>query len=60
MYTELAYVPRTYRRVKKYEFSLSIKTHVSPYHVKTEMIFSSVAVTTHIYGFKFELNKYVV
>ena len=30
VYTNLGYVPPTYRRVKNYEFALSIKTYVNP------------------------------
>ena len=47
MYTNLAYVPPTYKRVKNYKFSLSIKTYICPYLVETEMGFSSGAGTTH-------------
>ena len=46
VYTNLTYVPPAYRREKNYEFSLSIKTYVSPYNVKTGIIFSSGAGTT--------------
>ena len=45
VYTNLAHVPPTYRIFKNYEFSLSIKTYLSPYLVETEMRFSSGAGT---------------
>ena len=37
VYTNLAYVPLTYRRIKKYNFSQSIKTYVNTQQVKREM-----------------------
>ena len=41
VYTNLAYVTLTDKRVKKYDFSLSIKTYVIPQLVETEMRLSS-------------------
>ena len=34
VYNNLAYVPPTYWRFKKYNFSISTKNYVSPYHIK--------------------------
>ena len=46
VYITFVYVPPTYRRVKHYDFSLSIKTYVSPKLVETEMRFISGAGRT--------------
>ena len=53
VYTNLAYVPPTYRKRKKYDFSLSIKTYVIPYLVETEMGFlSGDGTNVHIMSYR--------
>ena len=51
VYTKLAYVPPKYRIFINYDFSLSIETCVSHWHIETEMRFSSGAGTTLILSY---------